>query len=269
MTISLPAASLVFALGLCVGSFLNVCIWRLPAGEQVVRGRSRCRSCGKTIRWYDNLPVLSFLALKGRCRFCRAPIARSYPVVELAAAGLLTAVFARFGFTAAGAVYGLLAMGLIVLAAIDWREMVLPDELTLPGLSLGVILSFYVPQLHGSAGGWAGLREGVIGALTGAGVIAAIRAAGTLAFRRKLKALGERQAMGFGDVKLMAMIGAFIGWKEALLVNLLLAPVLGSAVGVALKLKTGKEIVPYGPFLAAGALISVFWGKTFLRWYGL
>ena len=257
----------VFIFGLMVGSFLNVCIWRLPAGEQIVKGRSHCRKCGKPIAWYDNVPLLSWVLLGGRCRRCKARISWTYPFVELAAGLLFAGILARFGWTAVAAVYAVLAAALLALSVIDLREMILPDEITLPGIAAGLIASFLEPKLHGASGRWQGLLSGVIGALVGAGVIYLIGAAGTKLFRRKLKAIGEEEAMGFGDVKLMAMVGAFIGVWKGLLVTLVLAPLSGAVIGLALKMKTGKEIIPFGPFLAAAALAAVFWGDAMIAWY--
>ena len=246
---------------------MNVCIWRIPADEQVVKGRSRCRSCGKQIAWHDNIPLLSFAWLRGKCRQCKARISWSYPSVELATGLLFAGIVARFGWTTLAMVYAVLGAALILVSVIDLREMILPDEITLPGISWGLIASFFVPGLHGAATRWGGLWTGVIGVLAGSGVIYLIGLAGTKLFRRKLKAIGEEEAMGFGDVKLMAMIGAVIGLWKVLLVNLVLAPVLGALVGIVLKMRTGKDIIPFGPFLALGTLIAVFWGDPIIAWY--
>ncbi len=259
MGISPLAISAVFLFGLAVGSFLNVCIWRLPAQEQIVKGRSHCRSCGGTIRWYDNIPLVSFALLKGRCRHCGAGISWSYPFVELATGILLAGVAWRFQLTALALVYALFGAALIVLAMVDLREMILPDEITLPGISIGVILSFYVPELHGAAGRWEGLIASVAGALAGAGTVWGIGVIGKWIFRK--------EAMGFGDVKLMAMVGSLIGTGKVLLVNFILAPVVGAVVGVILKVRYRKDLIPYGPFLALGTLAAVFWGNEMIRWY--
>ena len=267
MAISPFALSAVFLFGLMVGSFLNVCIWRMPAEEQIVKGRSHCRKCGKQIAAYDNIPLLSFALLGGKCRQCKARISWSYPFVELITGLPLAAVAARFGWSCPALVYAVLGAALILVSMIDVREMILPDQITLPGISIGVIASFFVPELHGAATRWGGLWSGVIGALAGSGVIYGVGAAGTLLFRRKLKAIGEEEAMGFGDVKLMAMVGAVIGWQKVLLVNLVLAPVMGAVVGLALKMRNGRDIIPFGPFLALGTLIAVFWGDSIIAWY--
>ena len=268
MNISPLELSAVFVSGLMVGSFLNVCIWRIPQGEQIVKGRSRCRQCQQRIAWYDNIPLLSFALLRGRCRRCEEPISWSYPAVELATGLLLAAVALRFGWTPSALVYAVIGAALIVLSVIDVKEMILPDEITLPGISLGVIASFFVPELHGGLlGRWEGLWASVIGALVGAGSVYLIGAAGTKLFKRKLKEIGEEEAMGFGDVKLMAMIGSIIGIWKVLLVNLVLAPLMGAVIGLAIRARTKKDIIPFGPFLAAGTLIVIFFGDRMIDWY--
>ena len=148
---------------------------------------------------------------------------------------------------------------LIALSVIDWREMILPDEITLPGISLGVILSFYLPELHGELARWGGLWAAVVGALAGAGTLWVVGEAGKWMFRR--------EAMGLGDVKLMAMVGAFIGLWMVLLVNLVLAPVAGAIVGLVLKYRYGRDLIPFGPFLALGTLAAIFWGDAIWDWY--
>ncbi len=250
-----------------VGSFLNVCIWRLPAGEQVVKGRSICRACRQEICWYDNIPLISWALLGGKCRRCKTRISWSYPAVELATGALFAGIAARFGWTPPALVYAVFGAALILVSVIDLREMILPDEVTLPGLGLGLIASFLMPGLHGVSTRWGGLWASVAGALAGAGVLYGIGSAGTLLFRRKLKAIGEEEAMGFGDVKLMGMVGSVIGLWKVLLVGLVLAPVMGAVVGLAWKVRSGKEIIPFGPFLAAGALIAVFCGDSLIHWY--
>ncbi|MBI1953666.1 MAG: prepilin peptidase [Candidatus Omnitrophica bacterium] len=259
MDISPPAVSAVFLLGLVAGSFLNVCIWRLPAGEQVVKGRSHCRACGKTIPWHDNVPVLSFLALGGRCRFCKAGISWGYPATELATGLLLALLFLKFGFSAEFLVYAALAAALVVASGTDLREQIIPDQVTLPGLPIAVGLSFLVPSLHGVSSRWAGAGLSLAGAAAGGGFLWLIGAAGSRIFRR--------EAMGGGDVKLMAMVGAVLGFQKTILANLFLAPLAGSAVGLVLKLRYKKEVIPYGPFLSAGSLAALVWGEAIIGWY--
>ncbi len=251
----------VFVFGLMVGSFLNVCIWRIPAEEEIVRGRSHCRKCGKTIAWHDNVPLMSFLALGGKCRHCRAPISWSYPAVELATGLLFAALAARFQLSWAALIYAALGAALIVLTVIDLKEMILPDEITVPGIPIGIALSFLVPCLHLADSRWQGLMRGLAGAAVGAGVLLAIRTVGTWFFKK--------EAMGLGDVKLMAMVGAVIGPWKVLLVDFILAPVLGSVVGIVVLLRKRQALIPipYGPFLALGTLAAIFWGDGIIAWY--
>ncbi|PIQ82316.1 MAG: prepilin peptidase [Candidatus Omnitrophica bacterium CG11_big_fil_rev_8_21_14_0_20_64_10] len=249
----------VFVVGLCVGSFLNVCIWRLPAGEQIIRGRSRCRACRKTITWRDNIPLVSFLWLRGRCRFCSAPIAWSYPAVELLTGFFFWEVFSVFGFSQVAGVYLLLGCALIVLSVIDWRTMTLPDRITLPGIGLGLAASVMVPALHGAVKPGQGLVWGLAGLAAGGGTLWVIAWIGEKLFRR--------EAMGGGDIKLMAMVGAVVGPVNALLINFLLAPFFGAIVGLFVKLRFKRDLIPYGPFLALGTAAALFWGGPLITWY--
>ena len=264
MEISPAVLSAAFVLGLMAGSFLNVCIWRIPAEEQVARGRSHCRGCRKPIAWYDNIPLVSFAVLGGRCRHCRAQISWQYPAVELATGLLFAGLVARFGLTGQTAAYAVLGAALIVLAVIDLREMFLPDEITLPGISAGVVMSYFLPELHGAASRWGGLWASASGVLGGAGVVWLIRAVGTF--------LLKKEAMGLGDVKLMAMVGGFLGFWKTLGVILFLGPVLGSCVGLALIARKGYKAVrltpmPYGPMLVLGTFVALFWGDAMIGWY--
>jgi len=264
MGISPAVLSAAFVVGLMVGSFLNVCIWRIPAEEQVARGRSHCRSCRKEIAWYDNVPLVSFALLGGRCRHCKARISWQYPAVELATGLLFAALVVQFGVSGRSAAYAVLGSALILLAVIDLREMFLPDEITLPGISVSVVFSYFLPELHGAAGRWGGLWASALGVLGGASVVWLIRAIGTFLLRK--------EAMGLGDVKLMAMVGGFLGLWKTLLVILFLGPILGSCVGLALIVRKGYKAVrmtpmPYGPMLALGTLVALFWGDSMIGWY--
>ena len=253
------AVFLVFLVGLCVGSFLNVCIWRIPAGEQVIRGRSRCMTCAKTLRWYDNIPIVSYLQLRGNCRYCGSRISPMYPIVELLTGLLWAGLVAHFGFGPVTYVYALLGAALILVSVVDLREMILPDEITLPGLTLAFILCFFIPALHGLESQWGSLWAGALGAFSGAGFLWVIGVIGKLLFKR--------EAMGLGDVKLMAMVGAVIGWPSVLLVNMILAPLFGALVGFGVKLRYNISLIPYGPFLSIGTVVAIFWGKGLLEWY--
>ena len=245
-------------LGAIFGSFLNVLIYRLPLHQPVGMARSQCRSCGHQIAWYDNLPILSFLLLRGRCRACHAPFSARYPFVEALTALLAAALFARDGLDIAliGSFY--FGCSLIVLTYIDLDHRLLPDRITLPGIVVGLVLSVVVPR-----GGdrLASLESAVLGVLLGGGIL-------WLVAWSYEKATG-REGMGGGDVKLLAMIGAFLGWKGVLL-TLLLSSLIGSMIGVTVMLARGgntRLAIPFGPFLAIGALIGLFWGEQIVTWY--
>ena len=234
-------------LGLVVGSYLNVVIHRLPRGLSTVLPRSRCPSCGVPIRARDNLPVLSWLLLRGRCRNCGAFIAWRYPAVEALTALLFLAAVERFGFSLDAVAAMLFCALLVALAGIDAEHYLLPDRLTLPGIVLGLAVQPFVS--------WGSLVSAAIGAALGAAILLALWG-GWLVLR------GE-EGLGLGDVKMLAMVGAFLGWKGTL-VTLLFASVAGSVVGLALiALGRGgmKSRLPFGVFLAVGAGFALFWGQ--------
>lgn len=240
-------------LGLCVGSFLNVVIARVPEGRSIVFPGSACPRCGKPIAWYDNLPVLSYALLRGRCRTCQGAISWRYPAVELACGLLFVLAYRRFedGTALAGAL--ILLAGLVAITAIDLDHQIIPDVLSLPGIAVGVLFSV--------APGGIGWAPSLLGVLLGGGVFVVIIVASTLV-------LGQA-GMGAGDVKLGAMLGAFLGWKLALL-SILLSTLLGgpiAAVLLATGRKSRKDPIPFGPFLALGGFISLFWGDALLGWY--
>jgi leader peptidase (prepilin peptidase) / N-methyltransferase len=247
------AAEIALALlGLCVGSFLNVCIHRLPLKQSVVHPRSRCPKCGYMLRWYDNMPVLSYAMLRARCRSCGAPISLQYPLIEVITAIVFVAHWYVFGATVMLPLRLLFACALIVLFMIDLEHQILPDVITLPGIVLGVALSLVLPP---------GLVESLLGVVVGGGLLWGIA---ELWYR-----LRKVEAMGFGDVKMLAMIGAFLGWKLMLL-TLVLSSFLGSIVGVAMiAFKRGdmKYALPFGTFLALGALVAASVGDRIIEWY--
>jgi leader peptidase (prepilin peptidase)/N-methyltransferase len=244
--------AVIGVIGLAVGSFLNVCIYRLPRGESLVRPRSRCPHCGWALAWFDNIPVLSWLALGGRCRQCREPIAWRYPVVEVVTA--LTWILIAW-MTPPGALLVsrlVLATALIVLFMIDLEHQILPNVITLPGIGLGFLFSLVAPP---------GPVASIVGALLGAGILYAI-AAGYYMLR------GE-EGMGMGDVKMLAMLGAFLGWK-AVLLTLVLSSFAGAIVGVIVLLVSRESLryaLPFGTFLALGALVSMLVGDGLIAWY--
>ncbi len=251
-------------LGLVTGSFLNVCVYRLPEGKSVIMPGSSCPHCGHKILWYDNIPVLSFLMLMGRCRFCKKRISTRYIVIELLTAILFTLVVINFGITPIALVYIIFCSSLIAATFIDFEHHIIPDEITCGGIIIGFAVSFLFPELHATANRLYAIRDSLLGAVTGAALIYAIAWFGTKLFSKKLKEIGEDSAMGMGDVKYLAMIGAFLGWKGALFV-FFAAPFFGSVVGIVEKVRKKADIIPYGPYLSIAALVFIFWGNRILE----
>ena len=248
------ALAIAAAYGLVLGSFLNVVIHRLPREMSLLRPRSHCPACGATGRWYDNVPVLSYVALRGRCRACRAPISPRYPLVELAAGALAVACLARFGLTLAGAEAAVLVLLLLPLALIDFEHHLLPDALTIPGLVAGLAFSAF--------GGLVPLAESALGAAVGGALPYLV----IVAYR----VLRGAEGMGLGDVKLLAMVGAFLGWQGVLL-TLGLGSCVGAAVGLALmalgRARRDTEL-PFGVFLSLAAAAVLFFGPGMVYWLG-
>ena len=246
----------VFIFGMIIGSFLNVCIYRMPKFKSVVTPRSFCPGCEHTIPWYDNIPALSFLLLGGKCRFCKARISFRYITVELLTASLLTILYLYFGLEANAIVYMSLTCAMIIATFIDFEYQIIPDEITYGGMVAGVILSIVFPGLHETQSRLYGLIYSIAGLLTGGVIIYATGLIGKLIFKK--------DAMGGGDVKFLAMIGAFLGYKQVLLIYFL-APFFGSAVGIFMKLKYKAEIIPYGPYLSLASFIVIIWGHEILQ----
>jgi leader peptidase (prepilin peptidase)/N-methyltransferase len=238
--------------GLVIGSFLNVCIYRLPRDQSIVWPASRCTSCGRELRWYENIPVASYVALGGRCRTCRARISVMYPVVETATAALFAASVAVFGWSWLLPVRLAFGCAMIVLFVIDLQHQILPDEITLGGTAAGLAASVWLPP------GW---RDALIGAAAGAGML--------LALARGYRRLRGQEGLGLGDVKMLAMIGAFLGWKLMLL-TLAAASVLGSLTALALMVGGRASLqskLPLGTFLAAAAVFASLFGEPVVEWY--
>lgn len=246
---SVPIISLTaLAIGAVVGSFLNVVIVRLPKRESLVLPGSTCRDCRMPIRWFDNIPVLSFLWLRGRCRQCGAPIAWRYPLVESATSALFLLAAMRFGWHLELLSAWALLSALVAITAIDLEHQLIPDRITLPGIAIGFLASFLNPSLTWTAS--------LLGVALGGGFISAV-------------IIASRGGMGVGDLKLTAMIGAFLGWKLVAL-SIFVAVLAGGAVAGAFLLtglRQRKDRIPFGPFLAAGAVISLWWGNALLEWY--
>ncbi|TKJ28280.1 prepilin peptidase [bacterium (candidate division B38) B3_B38] len=246
-------AFIFFLYGLIIGSFLSVCIYRLPKKESIAFPRSRCPRCLQPIRWYDNLPLVSYLLLRGRCRFCKNPISPLYPLVEGLNGALFTLLYLKYSLTPQLFIYLLLASGLLVLIFIDLRHRLLPNYLTLPGIGLGFLLSFVNPRVE-----W---WDSLVGIALGGGLLLLV---GTMYYW-----LRKVEGMGMGDVKLMAMVGAFVGWKLTLL-TIVLGSLLGSVVGVSLIIKRGgdlKTALPFGTFLGSAALGSLLFGQEIINSY--
>lgn len=238
------------ALGLILGSFLNVCIVRLPEEESVLTPRSKCPRCGRMVVWYDNIPVLSWLVLKAQCRGCGTRISVQYPAVELAVSAMFVAAVWRYGLSVtalSAAIFGFILLGI---AVTDARHFLIPDEYTWGGLGLGLVLSL--------AGGLSGFTMALVGAGTGFGLLHLVAWAGEKAFKQ--------EAMGGGDIKMMAMVGAFVGWTGVLL-TLFGGALLGVLIFIPLTLGKEKRLVPFGVFLAGAAAITFVYGPAIIDWY--
>jgi len=244
-------AAVVGALfGAVIGSFLNVCIVRLPAEQSVVSPPSRCPRCGKPVEWRDNIPVLSWLLLRGKCRGCREPISILYPIIELATALLWAGMAWHYGLSLdalRGALFGTLLLGI---ALTDAREYIIPNEFTYGGLAIGLILS--------AASGLDSVVAALIGAVVGFAILWLVGVAGRWAFKE--------EAMGGGDIKMMAMVGTFVGWQGVLL-TIFLGALAGTAIFLPLTLIGRKKLVPFGVFLAIGAAVTYVIGPSIIEWY--
>jgi leader peptidase (prepilin peptidase)/N-methyltransferase len=325
----------LFILGAVVGSFLNVCIVRMPREESVVKPRSHCAHCKTTIPWYDNVPLFSYLFLRGRCRFCGKKIARRYFLVELMTALTFVGFYQYFGLTILLLPYLVMVSGFIVATFVDFEHRIIPDEISVGGMFIALFLSCWIPQLHSThfdtltlgrllmrgilglgfllwmyniistkarpdseqilsalicsllwAADWSieifspglqtaawsrriaphilSLDAAVVGGMVGGGSIYMMGVLGDFLFKK--------ESMGGGDVKLMAMVGAFMGWQMALLA-FFLAPFFGAVYGLVEKIRTNDTAIAYGPFLVLGSLICLFWGDAIIAWimrgYGL
>ena len=242
-----------FIIGAVVGSFLNVVILRLPAaGESLVFPASRCPKCHSPIKWYDNIPIISFLLLLRKCRNCGAPISWQYPLVELVMALLSLALVLKFGLSPALPVYFVFTAALLVVIIIDFYHKIIPDSISLPGIVIGFGCSFFNPVVT-----W---QQSGLGLLIGGGVLYAI-AAGYYLFTK-------REGMGGGDIKLLAMIGAFLGWQSLPFV-VFGSSLLGAVIGIgamARQKKGGRTMIPYGPFLSIAALLYMFY-RELINYY--
>ena len=253
---------MAFIFGSIVGSFLNVCIYRMPQGESIVWPRSHCPHCKKKIPGYDNIPFLSYMLLGGKCRFCKQRISPRYLIVELLTALTFVATYTRFGLTYDFFVYTLFICGLIIATFVDIKHRIIPDEVSVGGLVIGIILSAVAgSSLRPLSFNFRPLVNSLLGVFIGGGIIYLTGLLFDLVYFKLLKRpaiQGETESMGGGDVKLLAMIGAFLGWQRALL-TFFLAPLFGVLFGFINLLVKKDHTMPYGPFLALAALLSLFW----------
>lgn len=283
-----------FVLGTCVGSFCNVCACRWPVGESVVSPRSRCPKCLNSIAWYDNLPLISWLILGAKCRHCKAPISMQYPIVEALTGLFFLAVYWRFGFVIATPVYMLFCAGMVIITFQDLADWTIPNQITMPGVPIGIALALVGMSMEGTGLRVTDVFDSIIGALLGGGIL--------FAMDRITVFLLKKPGMGFGDVKLLAMVGAFLGWKGTL-GTLVIASMVGSVVGIAMimyfnrygsseeedneaeappenadeetaaQAASDEEItleghyLPFGPYLALGAIIYLFVGPEIIETY--
>lgn len=263
------------AWGACIGSFLNVCIFRIPRELSVVAPRSFCPVCERPIPWYLNIPLFSYLLLRGRCHFCRMPFTARYLIVEALTALLFLLVWLQyplfgisipFGLTPLTSpllvpVYWVFIAGLIMGSFVDFEHLIIPDRVTLGGIITGWLLSALIPEMHNTTSTWQSFQASVIGSGTGWFMLWGVAVAGRWIFKK--------EAMGFGDVKLLGAIGAFLGW-QAVIFCIVISSFAGSIVGItliALRKRGLQSRIPYGPYLALAAIIWIYWGPAIVQWY--
>ena len=243
--------SIIF--GAILGSFLNVCIYRLPKEESIVWPGSHCPHCKNSIKFYDNIPLISYLLLRGKCRYCKGPISTQYPLIEGITAFSSLVLLMRFGLSLTYITYFAFVAALIVITVIDLYHQIIPDVISLPGIGVGLLASLIIHQIT--------FLDSLVGTLLGGGSLFLVA---TL-----YQWLFKREGMGGGDVKLLAMIGAFLGWK-AVILTILLGSLIGSIIGIIIMVLKGKDFkyaIPFGPFLSLGAVIALFYGPSIINWY--
>ena len=244
---------LIFILGLIVGSFSNVCIYRIPRNESIIYPASHCPKCHTTIKPKDNIPLLSYILLKGKCRNCKTKISIQYPMVEFLSGLIYLIIYLIYGLSVQTLIYTILSSALIIIAFIDLNEQIIPDVISLPGIVTGFIISFFVPYIS--------FINSALGVVVGGGIILVISLGGSVIYKK--------EAMGGGDVKLAAMIGAFLGWRY-IIISLFLGFFLGALAGIILiiaKIKKREDVIPFGPFIVLGSLITLLWGEQIISWY--
>jgi leader peptidase (prepilin peptidase)/N-methyltransferase len=243
----------IFIFGLCIGSFLNVCIYRLPAAQSIVHPRSMCSNCGTLIASYDNIPIVSYLWLKGRCRHCRTKFSLRYPMVELLGGLFALGTYLKFGLTIEALIYYLFFAALMVVTFIDLDHRIIPDVITLPGIPICFAAGFALPNIT--------YKEALLGILIGGGSLFLVAWIYSL--------ITKKEGMGGGDIKLLAMMGAIVGW-QGVLFTIFVASLVGTLAGLAAMLQSRKGLklaVPFGPFLSIGSVAYIFFGTPLIAWY--
>lgn len=246
------AGIFILLLGLIIGSFSNVCIYRIPRNESLIRPGSHCPKCNQPIKFYDNIPLVSFIILKGKCRYCKEKISWQYPLVEFLTGIIYLLLFLRYGLQLVTFVYMFFCSALIIITFIDLKENIIPDVLSLPFILLGFLMSFFLKNLSPI--------NSLLGILAGGGVLLLVAILGGFLFKK--------EAMGGGDIKLAAMVGAFLGWQLTLL-SLFLSFFTGAIIGIVILIKNKGESdpIPFGPFIALGTIIALFFGNSIINWY--
>jgi len=243
----------IFLMGLCIGSFLNVCIYRLPESKSIVHPRSMCPNCDTRIPFYDNIPLFSYLWLKGQCRRCKVKISMRYPMVELLGGLVALGTYLRFGLTIETLIYYVFIAALLVVTFIDLDHRIIPDVITLPGIPICFAASFALPAIT--------YKDALLGILVGGGSLFLVAWVYTL--------LTKKEGMGGGDIKLLAMMGAIVGW-QGVLFTIFVASLVGTLAGFAVMLQSRKGMklaVPFGPFLSIGSITYIFFGTELVTWY--
>ncbi len=243
----------LFLAGLCVGSFINVCIYRLPLNLSIVTPGSFCPNCKNKLKWYHNIPVFSYIFLKGQCAFCGKKISVKYPLIEIISGLIFIFNFAYFGLNLSFAIYLFFELLLLIVIVVDLEYMIIPDEISIGGIIAGFILAFFRNDLT-----WI---DSILGIVIGGGIL--------LFIIKGYYLLTGKEGMGGGDVKLLAMIGAFLGYKSLLFV-VFISSMLGTVIGVPLMLLKSKDVsyaIPFGPFLSIAAVIYIYAGQTIINWY--
>ncbi|MDD4896307.1 MAG: prepilin peptidase [Atribacterota bacterium] len=246
---------IIVTIGLVIGSFSNVCIYRIPRRESLIFPGSHCPKCNHPIKFYDNIPLVSYLLLKGKCRYCQEKISGQYPLVEFSTGFIYLILFLSYGLQLKTFVYMLFCSALIIITFIDLKEKMIPDVISLPFMALGFLLSFVPSSLSPI--------NSLLGILSGGGSLLLIAVVGSYLFKK--------EAMGGGDIKLAAMVGAFLGWQLTLL-SLFLGFLLGSIVGIIILIKNKgnkdqSDSLPFGPFIALGTVIALLFGQAIIDWY--